>query len=101
MMNNHLQGFDPLLFLGINNLQGIEKDKVSKELLDSISRYMAARIIKILPENEVEDLPDDPEKLFAIAKEKIPDIDKTVKKILEDYKKEYNSNDKDILNNHE
>lgn len=92
---NNLQGFDPLLFLGITNLKDEEKNIVSRKILDRISQYFAIRIIELLPENDLRDI-DDPEKLFSVAKEKIPDLDKKIKEFLEDFKKEFNNNLKQL-----
>lgn len=88
---NQLLGFDPLLFLGITNLKPEEKDMVSKKLLDRISQYLVIRIVELLPEAELKHI-DDPQKLFSVAKEKIPDLDKKVKVFLADFKKEFNNN---------
>lgn len=88
---NKFLGFDPLLFLGITNLKDEEKQVVSQKLLDRISQYIAIRIIELLPEYDLRDI-DDPQKLFAVAKDKIPDLDKKVKLFLEDFKNEFNSN---------
>ena len=89
-MKNPL-GFDPLLFLGIANIKDEEKNIVSQKILDRISQYLAIRIIELLPESDLKDI-DDPEELFSVAKEKIPDFDKNVKLFLEDFRKEFNSN---------
>ena len=89
-MKNPL-GFDPLLFLGIANIKDEEKNIVSQKILDRISQYLAIRIIELLPESDLKDI-DDPEELFSVAKEKIPDFDKNVKAFLEDFKKEFNNN---------
>lgn len=83
--------FDPLLFLEITNLKPEEKTIVSQKILDRISQYLAIRIIELLPEHNLEDI-DDPEKLFSVAKEKIPDLDSKVKVFLEDFKREFQSN---------
>lgn len=88
---HHLQGFDPLLFLGITDLKDEEKDIVSRKILDRISQYLAIRIIELLPENDVKDI-DDPEKLFSVAKDKVPDFNDKVKKFMGDFKKEFNNN---------
>ena len=90
-----LLGFDPLLFLGITNLKDEEKNIVSQKILDRISQYLAIRVIELLLENDVRDI-DDPEKLFSMAKAKIPDFDKKVKIFLEDFKKEFSSNLKQL-----
>lgn len=86
-----LLGFDPLLFLGIANLKGQEKNIVSQKLLERISQYLVIRICELLPEDNLREI-DDPQELFAVAKEKIPDLDKKVKIFLEDFKKEFNNN---------
>lgn len=90
-MNNNLQGFDPLLFLGISNLQGAEKDNVAEELLDKISRYIAVRTAELLPDEDVKNADGNADRLFSSAKEKIPDFNAKIKIFLEDYKKEYNN----------
>lgn len=91
-MNNNLQGFDPLLFLGITNLQGEEKTVVSKELLDKISRYITVRIGELLSMDDLKEINGDPERLFSAAKEKIPDFDNKMKMFLNDYKTEFQNN---------
>lgn len=90
-MNNFF-GFDPLLFLGITNLKDEEKNVVSQKILDRISQYLAIRIIELLWEEDLENIDDDPQKLFLIAKQKIPDLDKKAKVFLEDFKKEFSNN---------
>lgn len=90
-----LLGFDPLLFLGITNLKSKEKSIVSQKLLDRISQYLATRIAELLPEDALIDI-DDPEQLFSLAGQKIPDLDKKVKLFLEDFKKEFNNNLKQL-----
>ena len=91
-----LLGFDPLLFLGITNLKDEEKDIVSQKLLDRISQYIAIRIAEILSENDLRDAGDDPQKLFSVAKDKIPEFDEKMKLFLEDFRKEFNNNLKQI-----
>ncbi len=86
-----LLGFDPLLFLGVKNLKDEEKEIVSKKLLDRISQYLVIRITELLSEDDLKNI-DDPQKLFSIAKEKIPDLDKKVKLFLEDFKTDFNNN---------
>ena len=92
---NQLLGFDPLLFLGITNIKDEEKQFVSEKILDRLSQYLALRIIELLPEHDLKEI-DDPEKLFSVAKEKIPDLDKKTKVFLEDFKKEFNNNLKQV-----
>lgn len=90
-----LLGFDPLLFLGIKNLKEEEKSIVSEKLLDRISQYLAIRVAELLSEDDLKSI-DDPQQLFSLAKERIPDLDKKVKVFLEDFKKEFQSNLKQI-----
>lgn len=87
-----LVGFDPLLFLGITNIKDEEKSIVSEKLLDRISQYLVIRIIELLSEEDLKNTGEDPQKLFSLAKQKIPDLDKKVKVFLEDFKKEFNNN---------
>ena len=93
---NQLLGFDPLLFLGITNLKDEEKHTVSQKLLDRISQYLAIRIVELLSEDDLKDVGDDPQKLFSVAKQKISDLDAKVKVFLEDFKKDFNNNLKQI-----
>lgn len=86
-----LLGFDPLVFLGITNLTNKERNAVSQKLLDRISQYLVIRIVDLLPEDELKNLSDDPQELFTLAKEKIPNLDKKVKTYLEDFKKNFNN----------
>ena len=88
---NTLQGFDPLLFLGINNLRNREKSDVSEKLLDKISQYLVIRISDLLPAENIRKLKT-PEDLFFMARNNIPDIDTKVKLFLEDFKKEFYKN---------
>lgn len=90
-MNKQLLGFDPLLFLEITNLKGQEKNIVSQKLLDNISQYIVIRVTEILPEEELKHI-DGPQKLFSVAKNKIPDLGSKVKQFLDDFKKEFNTN---------
>lgn len=89
-------GFDPLLFLGITNLNDVEKNIVSQKLLDRISQYLAIRIVELLSEDDLNSIDDDPQKLFSVAKEKIPDLDNKVKLFLEDFRREFQSNLKQL-----
>lgn len=89
-------GFDPLLFLGITNLKGEEKHIVSQKLLDRISQYIAIRIVELLLEEDLKNIGDDADKLFFVAREKIADLDKKAKVFLEDFKKEFNNNIKQL-----
>lgn len=84
-------GFDPLLFLGIKNLNGNEKDLVSKHLLNKISQYFLIRISEILT---IEDLKstNDPDKLFVLAQSKIPNFSHRIKIFLEDFKEDFYKN---------
>ncbi len=86
-----LLGFDPLLFLGITNLKLAEKSIVSQKLLDRISQYLTIRITELLPEDDLKNI-DDPQQLFSLAKEKLPNLDSKIKTFLEDFKKEFNNN---------
>jgi len=90
-----LLGFDPLLFLGITNIKDEEKNIVSQKILDRISQYLAIRIGELLSEDDLKRI-DDPNELFTLAKEKIPDLDNKVKLFIEDFKKEFNNNLKQI-----
>lgn len=89
-------GFDPLLFLGIINIKPEEKSVVSEKLLDRISQYIAIRIIELLSEDDLKNIDDDPQKLFSLARQKIPDLDKKAKVFLEDFKKEFSDNLKQL-----
>ena len=89
---NQLLGFDPLLFLGITNIKDEEKSIVSQKLLDRISQYLAIRIVELLSEEDLKSIDDDPQKLFSLAKEKIPEFDSNIKLFLADFKKEFNTN---------
>ena len=91
-----LLGFDPLLFLGITNLKDEEKNIVSQKIFDRISQYIVIRIVELLSEEDLKNVDDDPQKLFATAKQKIPDIDKKVKLFLEDFKNDFSNNLKQV-----
>lgn len=88
---NRLRGFDPLLFLRITNLNSEEKNNVSQKLLERISQYLVIRVTELLPEDELKHI-ENPQELFNVAKNKIPDIDSKVRQFLEDFKKEFNNN---------
>lgn len=83
--------FDPLLFLGIKNLSGEEETLVSKHLLSKISQYLLVRISELL---SIEDLKstDETEELFALAQNKIPNLNTQIKTFLDDFKKEFYKN---------
>ena len=91
-MNDNLQGFDPLLFLGITNLKDQEKSIVSQKILDRISQYIAIRIGELISEEDLKSIDGDPQKLFSVGKEKIPDFSNKIKLFLEDFKTEFNNN---------
>ena len=95
-MKNNFQGFDPLLFLGVTDPKHEEKDIISQKILDRISQYIAIRIVELLSKDDLKSIDDSPQKLFSIAKSKIPDLDNKVKVFLEDFKKEFNSNFKQV-----
>ena len=86
-----LLGFDPLKFLDIANLQGQEKDILSKNLLDKFYQYLLIRVAELLPSEDVRKIKN-PEDLFALAKTKITDLDDKVRLFLADFKKEFYKN---------
>lgn len=88
--------FDPLLFLGLTNLKDEERGVVSQKLLGRISQYIAIRIVELLSEEDLKNIGDDPQKLFSLAKQKIPDLENKVKLFLEDFKREFNNNLKQV-----
>ena len=88
---NGLQGFDPLLFLGITNIKPGEKDAFSYELLSKISEYIFVRIAELLEESDLKNT-DNPDQLFNVAKDKIPHLDTKIKTFLEDFKNDYQKN---------
>ena len=88
---NKLLGFDPLLFLGITNLKDEEKNVVSEKLIDAISQYIVVRIAEFLSDDDLTTI-DNPNTLFAVARNKIPDFDKKIKLFLEDFKSDYYKN---------
>lgn len=87
----NLSGFDPLKFLNITNLKDEEEKIVSKKLLSKISQYLLIRIVELLSEEEIKQF-NNPEDIFSMAKDKIPDINTKVKLFLEDFKKEFYRN---------
>jgi len=88
---NSLQGFDPLLFLGITNIKPEEKDALSQKLLSNISEYIFIRIAELLEEEDLKNI-DNPDQLFSVAKSKIPNLDTKIKQFLEDFKNDYQNN---------
>jgi hypothetical protein len=92
---NALSTFDPLLFLGLTNVKPEAKKVLSEKLLDRISQYITVRTIELLPQDDLKDI-HDPDKLFSVAKEKIPDFDKKAKAFLEDFKQEFTNNFKQL-----
>lgn len=88
---NKFLGFDPLLFLEIKNLNGDEKTLASKHLLNKISQYLLIRISELLPIEDLK-LADNPDKLFLLAQNKVPDFNEKVKIFLADFKKEFSNN---------
>lgn len=87
-----LMGFDPLLFLGITNVKSEEKNIVSQKILDRISQYIAIRIGELLSEDDLKSINGDPQRLFSLGRQKIPDFDNKIKLFLEDFKKDFNNN---------
>jgi len=85
-------GFDPLLFLGITNVKSEEKNIVSQKILDRISQYIAIRIGELLSEDDLKSINGDPQRLFSLGRQKIPDFDNKIKLFLEDFKKDFNNN---------
>lgn len=88
---NKFLGFDPLLFLGIKNLNGEEKNLVSKHLLNKISQYLLIRVSELLSPNDLKST-SDPGKLFVLAQNKIPNFNARVNNFMEDFKKEFFNN---------
>lgn len=86
-----LPDFDPLLFLGIKNLTTSEKTLISKYLVNKISQYLLIRISEILPIEDIKSI-NEPNKLFVLAQNKIPNLNEKVKIFLEDFKKEFSKN---------
>ena len=84
-------GFDPLLFLGIKNLSGDKKSVVSKHFLNKMSQYLLIRISELL---SIEDLKstNEPEELFVLAQNKIPNLNTQIKTFLDDFKKDFYTN---------
>lgn len=88
---NIFLGFDPLLFLGITNVKGEEKNTVSKHLLSKISQYLLIRISELLSIDDLKSI-NYPDKLFILAQSKIPNLSQQVKIFLEDFKKDFHNN---------
>jgi len=84
-------GFDPLVFLGIKDLKGKEKQEVSEKLLNKISQYLTIRTIEELDVSQLKRTKN-PEVLFSIAKSKIPNFNTKVGQYLEDFKTEFYKN---------
>ncbi len=82
-------GFDPLLYLEINN-NPEKKEKLSRELLDQISDYILVRTIEMFPEERLLEI-GSAQELFTLAKKYIPDYESKIKAFLEDFKKEFNN----------
>lgn len=85
---NNLLGFDPLLFLGINNLKREEKIVASKHLLSKISQYLLIRVSGLLSVDDLKSS-NDPVRLFALAQNKIPNLNEKIKIFLANLKKDY------------
>lgn len=79
--------FDLISFLNLHLDPSLEKLATAK-LLDLLSQYLIIRTLELLPQNNIEGL-EDPEKLFTLAKNTIPQYDLKVKEFLEDFKNEY------------
>lgn len=88
---NQFLGFDPLKYLYITNLKNQKKDTVSQHLLNKISQYFLIRVFEILPIEEIKSI-NEPDKLFLLAQNKIPNFNEKIKTFLEDFRKEF-SND--------
>lgn len=86
-----LSGFDPLVFLGIKNLKGKEKQEVSSNLLNKISQYIIIRISEQLLTEDV-GRAKTLERLFSLAQEKIPDLAHQMKLFLTDFRTEFGNN---------
>lgn len=88
---NQLSGFDPLKFLDLKDLKNEEKDILSDKLLNKISQYLLIRVAELLQEEEIKRL-NNPNDVFSLAKNKIPDLNNKVKLFLEDFKTEFYKN---------
>lgn len=83
--------FDPIVFLGITNVAEAEKNRLTEKLMEQISRYLAARLLELLPEDQTDNI-HDYSALLEIAQKTIPNIDKKVAGFLEDFRAEFNKN---------
>jgi hypothetical protein len=83
--------FDPLVFLGINDLKGKGKAEVSDKLRDKISQYILIRIVNDLGHSRLKKIKD-PKELFSFLSRKIPGFNTKVNKYLKDFKKEFYKN---------
>lgn len=86
-MASNLDGFDPILYLGLH-LDPQVKQAVSEKLLDFLSQYLTIRTVELLPQDKLEEI-NSPEELFLTAQKVIPDFNRKIKIFLQDFLKEY------------
>ncbi|MBM3209625.1 hypothetical protein FJZ40_05070 [Candidatus Shapirobacteria bacterium] len=91
MAKHQLINFDPIKFLGLENLTRKDKEALTPKLIAKISEYLVIRTVEILPEKILRgDLT--PETLLKKAQGEIPDYDKRLRSFLEDFKTEFQEN---------
>lgn len=86
-----LRGFDPLVFLKINNIDPKDRNKLSFELMSQISEYLVIRTLQLLPPNKTENM-QSPEELFDLVEQLVPDFNDKISQFLNDFKMEYAKN---------
>lgn len=83
-----LNNFDPILFLGITNIEEKNREEISQKLLAQIQSYIIVRCLELIPEQELTSIYDQPQ-FFKLAEQKIPDFNDQIKIFLEDFKEEF------------
>lgn len=77
-----MSAFDPLIYI---NIDVEDKKQFSDKILDRLSKYLAVRLIELVPEEELGSI-DSIDELFELAKKKVPDINEKVEVILDEFK---------------
>lgn len=83
-----LLGFDPLLYLDLNDIQSNQKGQISYKILSQLSEYLVVRIAELLTAEQLKTARS-PEELFAIAEKHTPDLEKKLRVFLADFKKDF------------
>lgn len=80
-------GFDPAKYLEVY-LSPDVRNAFNDGALDIISQYLITRIVELIPDDQLTSITTT-EQLFNVAEKTIPNYEQTIKRFMEEFKKEY------------